>query len=82
MVAQVPWYGQEDLGVFLSELKPVHRITIHVPFSSSEAIVAAKRKFDFREIPEDEFLDATKAKMPQITWGFDEVRVFRVRRGD
>lgn len=82
VVAQVPWYSQEDLGVFLSELKPVHRITIHVPFSSSEAIVAAKRKFDFREIPEDEFLDATKAKMPQITWGFDEVRVFRVRRGD
>lgn len=82
VVAQVPWYSQEDLGVLLSELKPVHRITIHVPFSSSEAIVAAKRKFDFREIPEEEFLDAAKAKMPQITWGFDEVRVFRVRRGD
>ncbi|WP_337153609.1 hypothetical protein [Pseudomonas protegens] len=82
VVAQLPWYSQEDLGVFLSDLKPVHRITIHVPFSSSEAIVAAKRKFGFRGIPEEEFLDASKAKMPQITWGFDEVRVFRVRQGD
>jgi len=82
VVAQVPWYGQEDLGVFLSELKPLHRITIHVPFRSSEAIIASKRQFYFRAIPEEEILDARKAKMPQITWGFDEVRVFRVRQGD
>lgn len=82
VVVQIPWYTQEDLGVFLSELNPIHKVIIHIPFSSSEAIVAAKRRFDFRAVPEEEILDAENAKMPQITWGFDEVRVFRVRQGD
>lgn len=82
VVAQIPWYSQEDLGVFLSDLKPVHRIMMHVPFCSSEAIIAANRRFlHFGDIPEEEIMDASKAKMPQISWGFDEVRVFRIRQG-
>ncbi|WP_283188825.1 TetR/AcrR family transcriptional regulator [Pseudomonas sp. PMCC200344] len=76
---QLPVFSQEELGQLLSQLKLISKVAIHIPFNTSGAIVAANKKFLFRDVPEEEFIDAAKAKTPQITWGFDEIRLFGTR---
>ncbi|MFZ3024410.1 hypothetical protein [Pseudomonas sp.] len=78
IVIQLPLYAQADLSVFLSRVKRFQRVIIHVPFCTSDAVIAANRKFLFRNIPEYELVDADKAKAPLTTWGFDEIRLFRI----
>lgn len=76
---QLPVFSQEELGQLLSQLKRISKVVIHIPFNTSGAIVAANKKFLFRDVPEEEFIDAAKAKTPQINWGFDEIRLFGAR---
>ncbi|MGY2257775.1 hypothetical protein [Pseudomonas sp. SDO55104_S430] len=76
---RLPMFEKTDIGLLLNDLKTVSRISIHVPYVQSEAIAAANRKFMFRGVPLEEFTDADKASTPQITWGFDEVHIYRVR---
>lgn len=79
VVIQLPLYAQADLSIFLSRTKNFQHVAIHVPFCTSDAVIAANRKFLFRNIPENELADATKAKVPLTTWGFDEIRLFRIQ---
>lgn len=76
---RLPMFEKTDIGLLLNDLKTVAHISIHIPYVQSEAIAAANRKFMFRAVPKEEFDDADKAVTPQITWGFDEVHIYRVR---
>ncbi|MBN3471261.1 TetR/AcrR family transcriptional regulator [Pseudomonas savastanoi pv. phaseolicola] len=76
---RLPVFSQAEVGIVLSKLSKMDSISLHVPYSTSEAITAANRKFMHRNVPEDEFADADKARPPLITWGVDEVRVFKVK---
>lgn len=76
---QLPVFSQEELAHLLYQFKLVHKTSIHIPVNTSKTAVIAKKEFFFRDVPEEEFADATKAKIPQIAWGFDEVRLFRTQ---
>lgn len=76
---RLPVFSQAEIGIVLAKLSRMDSISLHMPHSTSEAITAANRKFRYREVPEEEFADADKARAPLITWGVDEVRVFKVK---
>lgn len=76
---RLPVFTQTEVGMVLTKLSRMDSISIHIPHSTSEAITAANRKFKYRDVPQEEFTDADKARTPLITWGFDEVRVFKVK---
>ncbi|KAF1309617.1 hypothetical protein BLX42_18335 [Pseudomonas sp. SG-MS2] len=76
---RLPVFSQAEVGIALSRLSKMDSISIHMPHSTSEAITAANRKFRYRDVPEEEFTHADKARPPMITWGVDEVRVFKVK---
>ncbi|TRM39119.1 hypothetical protein [Pseudomonas aeruginosa] len=76
---RLPVFSQAEIGIILSKLSKMDSISLHMPHSASEAIAAANRKFMYRDVPEEEFTDADRARTPLITWGVDEVRVFNVK---
>ena len=79
---QIPLYSQEEIKLFMKSLSPITSFSIYVPYSSSEAIISAKRKFSFRDIPPEEFMDADNAKIPLMTWGFESIYITKVKQGD
>ncbi|MFL1526206.1 hypothetical protein [Pseudomonas sp. O230] len=74
---QAPVYAQAELKELLRKLTAFASVTLHIPFSKSLASAAAFQKFNFREVPAQEFEEASKARIPQIDWGFDGIQVFR-----
>ena len=76
---RLPVFSQAEVGIVLSKLSKADSISLHMPHSTSEAITATNRKFMYRDVPEAEFTDADRARAPLITWGLDEVRVFKVK---
>lgn len=82
VVVRLPIYSREELQIILKDVHPISAVSIHIPYSSSEAIISAKRKFSFRDVPEEEIKDADGAKIPLITWGFDNVSISKIRQGD
>nr|GFB90240.1 hypothetical protein [Tanacetum cinerariifolium] len=82
IVIRLPIYSREELQFILKDLQQISSISIHVPFTASETTTSANRRFGNRDIPPEELKDADNAKLPSITWGFEEVIVFRVRQGE
>ena len=74
---QAPVFAQAELKELLRKLIGFASVTLHIPFSKSVASAAAFQKFNFREVPPQEFEEASKARVPQIDWGFDGIQVFR-----
>ncbi|VVP58868.1 TetR/AcrR family transcriptional regulator [Pseudomonas fluorescens] len=79
---KLPLYSQEEIKLFMKSLSPITSFSIYVPYSSSDAIISAKRKFSFRDIPPEELMDADNAKIPLMTWGFESIYITRVKQGD
>ncbi|AVI84086.1 MULTISPECIES: hypothetical protein [Pseudomonas syringae group] len=82
IIVRLPIYSREEIQIILKDMHPLASVSIHVPHSSSDAIISAKRKFSFRDIPVEELQDADSAKTPLITWGFESVVVSKIRQGD
>ncbi|MHA6140929.1 hypothetical protein ACX3YC_26475 [Pseudomonas mohnii] len=79
---RLPIYSQEELKFIMKDLIPITSFSIYVPFSPSDAITVAKRKFSFRDIPPEELKIADDAKTPSITWGFESIHINRIKQGD
>ncbi|MNG12878.1 hypothetical protein D3C84_965150 [compost metagenome] len=79
---QLPLYSRAEIQLIVKELTPVASISIYVPYSSSEAVIASKRKFIYRGVPEEELKDADEARVPLMDWGFDSIQVKRIKQGD
>lgn len=82
VVLQLPLYSRAEIQLIIKELTPVASISIYVPYSSSEAVIASKRKFIYRGVPEEELKDADEARVPLMEWGFDSIQVKRIKQGD
>lgn len=82
VVIRLPVFSREELQLLIRSLQPISSISICVPFTASDAVTSANRKFHFRGTPSEEFTDADAAKMPQPNWGFESIQLFKVRQGE
>ncbi|MGF6329370.1 hypothetical protein [Pseudomonas sp. BS3782 TE3695] len=82
IILQLPLYNREEIQLVIKELQPAASISIQIPYSTSDAIVSAKRQFSFRDVPAEELQDADAAKIPLMDWGFDSIQVTRIKQGD
>ncbi|MFJ2548821.1 hypothetical protein ACIOVF_20440 [Pseudomonas sp. NPDC087612] len=79
---QLPLYSREEIQLVVKEIRPINSISIHIPYSSSDAVISAKRQFSFRDVPAEELQDADTAKTPLMDWGFDSIQITRIKQGD
>lgn len=82
IVIRLPIYSQEEIKILMKDLSPITSFSIYVPYSASEAIISAKRQFNFRDIPPDELTYADNAKLPTMSWGFNSIYVVKIKQGD
>lgn len=82
IVVRLPLYSQEELKLLMKNLAPLTSFSIYVPYSSSDAIISAKRQFSFRDIPLEELKLADTARTPLPAWGFESIHINKVKQGD
>lgn len=82
IVMQLPLYSREEIQIVLKAFHTAASVSIYVPYSSSDAVIAAQRKFSTISVPPEELKDADAAKTPLIDWGFDSVHVIKIKQGD
>ncbi|MBB3271406.1 AcrR family transcriptional regulator [Pseudomonas sp. OG7] len=82
IVVRLPLYSQEELKLLMKSLAPISSFSIYVPYSPSEAIISAKRQFNFRDIPPEELRTADSARLPLPAWGFESIHINKVKQGE
>ncbi|WP_430491715.1 hypothetical protein [Pseudomonas fulva] len=82
IVIRLPLYSQEELKLAMRNLAPISSFSIYIPYSSSEAIISAKRQFSFRDIPPEELKIADAARIPLPSWGFESIQISKIKQGE
>tara|TARA_R110002012_G_scaffold321789_1_gene551423 strand:- start:5600 stop:6616 length:1017 start_codon:yes stop_codon:yes gene_type:complete len=82
VIVRLPLFSKLELKMFIRKIKPVRPVSVYIPYTDSEAVRAAQRKFMYRNVPEYELTNADKYIIPNVTDGFEKLVVFKVFQGD
>lgn len=82
LIVRLPLFTRNEILNFIKHIPKTFKISIHVPYCSSDTEKRAQREFMFRNITPDESKFADSADTISISWGFDEVINFKITQGD
>lgn len=82
LIVRLPLFSRSEILNFTKYLPAGFRRSIYIPYCASDSDKKAQREFMFQKLPAQEAKGADNADSVSITWGFDEVVVFKIRQGD
>ncbi|MBK3468189.1 hypothetical protein [Pseudomonas sp. MF6776] len=84
LIIRLPLFSRSEIISFTKHIPASCKTSIHVPyFSGSESEKKLQRLGIYKQfpLPAEEIKGADNADQPSITWGFDEVSIFKVKPG-
>lgn len=82
LIVRLPLFSRNEILNFTKHLPKQFKISIYIPYCSSELEKRAQREFMFRSLAVAEAKSADNADVISISWGFDEVTHFKINQGD
>jgi len=78
VVVDLPLAARSEVRDFIRGLEGAKSLEIYVPYSNSEAVINAQRRFSYRHIPVAEFRSFDMEPLPTIQDGFNSVIVYTI----
>ncbi|MNL04359.1 hypothetical protein D3C87_1249270 [compost metagenome] len=82
LIVRLPLFSRNEILNFIKHFPKQFKISIYIPFCSSELEKRAQREFMFRNLATEEAKSADNADAISISWGFDKVTHFKISQGD
>ncbi|WP_439854816.1 hypothetical protein [Pseudomonas yamanorum] len=82
LIVRLPLFSRNEILNFTKHLPKQFKISVYIPYCSSDIEKRAQREFMFRNLITDETKAADNADVINIGWGFDEVVHFKIHQGD
>lgn len=82
LIVRLPLFSRNEILNFTKHLAKEFKISIYIPYSSSELEKRAQREFMFRNLAAEEANSADNADSISISMGFHEVIHFKINQGD
>jgi AcrR family transcriptional regulator len=82
LIVRLPLFSRNEILNFTKQLPKQFKVSVYIPYCSSELEKRAQREFMFRNLATEEAKSADNCDIISISWGFDEVTHFKINQGD